>query len=157
MGLEIERKFLVKNDSYKKEAHTKIYIKQGFLNSDKNRVVRIRITDEKAFLTIKGKSNSSGTSRFEWEKEIPISEANELFNLCEPGIIEKTRFLVIIGNHVFEVDEFLHDNEGLVIAEVELSSENESYASPDWIGLEVTGNEKYYNSNLSKLPFKFWT
>ena len=156
MSLEIERKFLVKNDSFKKEAHQKIYIKQGFLNSDKNRVVRIRISDDTAFLTVKGKSNKSGTTRFEWEKEISVKEAEDLFKLCEPGIIEKHRFLVQKGNHVFEVDEFLGDNIGLIVAEVELSNENDFFEIPSWLGNEVTGEEKYYNSNISKHPFKNW-
>lgn len=156
MNLEIERKFLVLNNSFKEAAYQKNYIKQGFLNSDKERVVRVRIKDDKAYLTIKGKSNASGTTRFEWEKEISTEEANQLFNLCEPGIIEKYRYLVKIGKHVFEVDEFFGDNEGLLIAEVELSSENEAFNKPTWLGKEVTGDIKYYNSNLSKLPFKNW-
>ena len=156
MSLEIERKFLVKNDFYKKESHQKLYIKQGFLNSDKNRVVRVRITDDKAFLTIKGKSNNSGTTRFEWEKNISVKEAEELFKLCEPGIIEKHRYLVQSGKHIFEVDEFLDENSGLVVAEIELTKENDVFETPNWLGNEVTGEEKYYNSNISKHPFKNW-
>ena len=156
MSLEIERKFLVKNDSFKKESYQKTYIKQGFLNSNKERVVRVRITKEKAYLTIKGKSNKTGTTRFEWEKEISIEEANSLFNLCEPGIIEKYRFLVKKGEHVFEIDEFSGENNGLIVAEIELLSENENFITPKWLGKEVTGDIKYYNSNLSKHPFNNW-
>ena len=156
MSLEIERKFLVKNNNFKNEKHTKVYIKQGFLNSDKERVVRVRLKNDQGYLTIKGKSNTSGTTRFEWEKEIPQKEAQDLFELCEKGIIEKYRYLITIGNHTFEVDEFLDDNEGLLVAEVELSSESEHFEKPEWLGKEVTGDIKYYNSNLSKLPFKDW-
>ncbi|CAL2079232.1 CYTH domain-containing protein [Tenacibaculum sp. 190524A05c] len=156
MSIEIERKFLVKDNSFKEEAYQRNYIKQGFLNSDKERVVRVRIKDEKGYLTVKGKSNTSGTSRFEWEKEISKAEANDLMNLCEKGIIEKYRYLVKSGNHVFEVDDFLGDNLGLVVAEVELSSENENYISPIWLGEEVTGKTAYYNSNLSKKPYSEW-
>ncbi|CAL2089591.1 CYTH domain-containing protein [Tenacibaculum sp. 190524A05c] len=156
MSIEIERKFLVKDNSFKEEAYQRNYIKQGFLNSDKERVVRVRIKDEKGYLTVKGKSNTSGTSRFEWEKEISKAEANDLMNLCEKGIIEKYRYLVKSGNHVFEVDDFLGDNLGLVIAEIELASENENYISPIWLGKEVTGKAAYYNSNLSKKPYCEW-
>ncbi len=156
MSIEIERKFLVKDDSFKEDAYQRNYIKQGFLNSDKERVVRVRIKDDKGFLTVKGKSNDSGTSRFEWEKEINKAEANDLMNLCEKGIIEKYRYLVSCGNHVFEVDDFLGDNLGLIVAEVELTSENENYIAPIWLGEEVTGKEEYYNSNLSKKPYSEW-
>ncbi len=156
MSLEIERKFLLKNTDFKKEAHKKEYIKQGFLNSDKERTVRVRIKDTSGFLTVKGKSNSSGTTRFEWEKKIPKKEAEDLFNLCERGIIEKYRYLVKIDSHTYEVDEFLGENAGLLVAEIELSSENEFFKKPEWIGEEVTGDIKYYNSNLSKFPFKKW-
>ncbi len=156
MVLEIERKFLVKNTDFKKKAYQKNTIKQGYLNSDKNRTVRIRILDDKGFLTVKGKSNSSGTTRFEWEKEIDTIEAEQLLLLCEPSIIDKTRYLIKSNNHTFEVDEFYGDNKGLIIAEIELISENETFAKPNWLGKEVTGNLKYYNSCLSKLPFKNW-
>ncbi len=156
MSLEIERKFLVANTDFKVDSYQKVYIKQGFLNSDKERVVRVRIKDDQGFLTIKGKSNKSGTTRFEWEKEISKKEASDLFNLCEKGIIEKYRYLIKSDNHIYEVDEFLGDNKGLIIAEIELSSESESFQKPLWLGNEVTGEEKYYNSNLSKLPFKEW-
>ncbi|KGL62142.1 CYTH domain-containing protein [Polaribacter sp. Hel1_85] len=156
MSVEIERKFLVKNDDYKNESYTQKHIKQGYLNSDKNRTVRVRIANNKAFVTIKGKSNTAGTTRFEWEKEIKKEEAESLLLLCEPSIIEKTRYLVNAGEHTFEVDEFYGDNNGLVIAEVELNSEFETFIKPNWLGKEVTGNIKYYNSSISKLPFKNW-
>ncbi|TMM30573.1 CYTH domain-containing protein [Polaribacter aestuariivivens] len=157
MSLEIERKFLVKNDNYKKESFHKTYIKQGYLNSDEHRVVRVRITDKNGFITIKGKSNATGTTRFEWEKSITPIEANQLLLLSEPTLIEKTRFYVKKGKHVYEVDEFLGENLGLVIAEIELNSENENFEKPDWLGEEVTGNLKYYNSKISKHPFKNWS
>lgn len=156
MSVEIERKFLVKNNDFKSESYSKKHIKQGYLNSDKNRTVRIRIANEKAFLTIKGVSNSSGTSRFEWEKEIQKAEAEELLLLCEPSIIEKTRYLVKIEHHTFEIDEFYGDNHGLVIAEIELNSEEERFSKPTWLAKEVTGDLKYYNSSMSKNPYKNW-
>jgi adenylate cyclase len=154
--IEIERKFLVRNDSFKKEAFAKNYIAQGYLSSVPERTVRVRIKSEKGFLTIKGASNDSGLSRFEWEKEIPISEAKSLLLLCEKGVIDKTRFEIKKGNHVFEVDEFYNDNEGLIIAEIELDSENDTFEIPDWLGKEVTGDIRYYNAYLSKNPFKNW-
>ena len=156
MSLEIERKFLIKNLDFKTESFEKKYLKQGYLNADKNRTVRIRIADEKAFITIKGKSNKAGTTRFEWEKEIPFSEAEELLLLCEPCIIEKHRYLIKKGTHTFEVDVFLGDSLGLLVAEIELNSENETFEKPTWLGNEVTGELKYYNSSISKLPFKNW-
>ena len=156
MNLEIERKFLITNTNFKKESYQKKYIQQGFLNSDKNRVVRVRIIEEKAYLTIKGVSDKSGTSRFEWEKEISLQEAKALMKLCEKEVIEKYRYFHKLENHVFEIDEFLGVNEGLVIAEVELKNKNEVFIKPSYLGKEVTGDEKYYNSNLSKVPFKDW-
>ena len=156
MSLEIERKFLVKNESFKKDAFKKSYIKQGFLNSNKERTVRVRIIDDKAFLTIKGKSNLAGTIRFEWEKEIPVKEAQELMLLTEKTVIEKYRFYVKSDQHIFEVDAFLGENSGLIVAEVELSSENENFTKPSWIDTEVTGEIKYYNSSLSNRPFQLW-
>ncbi|QNK76951.1 CYTH domain-containing protein [Winogradskyella sp. PAMC22761] len=153
---EIERKFLVISDVFKSEAFNSYTIKQGFLNSDKERTVRIRLKDNKGFITVKGKSSSSGLSRFEWEKEITKVDAEALLQLCEPGIIDKTRYEVKSNHHVFEIDEFYGDNEGLIIAEVELNSENESYKKPNWLGKEVTGDIKYYNSILSKSPYKSW-
>jgi CYTH domain-containing protein len=156
MNLEIERKFLVKNLSFKEESFKKTYIKQGFLNSDKNRTVRIRITDSHAYITIKGLSNARGTSRFEWEKEIDLADAHQLFLLCEEGIIEKNRFYIKTGNYILEVDEFLSDNKGLIIAEIELENENDTFFKPLWLGNEVTGEIKYYNAVLGKNPFKNW-
>ena len=156
MSLEIERKFLVFNSEYKTLSFQKKYIKQGFLNSDKNRVVRIRIIDEKAFITVKGKSSDDGTTRYEWEKEILLEEACQLISLCEEGIIEKYRYYHKVENHVFEVDEFLGDNLNLTIAEVELKNKRALFSKPSYLGKEVTGDEKYYNSNLSKNPFKYW-
>ncbi|MDT0553606.1 CYTH domain-containing protein [Urechidicola vernalis] len=156
MPLEIERKFLIKNSSYKTDSFKVSFIKQGFLNSNKNRVVRVRILDNSGFLTIKGISSSNGTSRFEWEKEIPLEEANELFQLCEKGVIEKYRYYVNHGDHIYEIDEFKGENEGLVIGEVELGSVDESFSKPTWVGVEVTGDTKFYNSELSKNPFSKW-
>lgn len=156
MGVEIERKFLVKNTDFRTESNQKKYLKQGYLNADKKRTVRVRIADEIAFITVKGESNSTGTTRFEWEKEIKKREAEELLLLCEPCLIEKTRYLIDAGRHTFEVDEFHGDNEGLIIAEVELSSEAEDFIRPNWLDLEVTGNIKYYNSSISKNPYKNW-
>lgn len=156
MNQEIERKFLVTNSDYKKQSYNKTYIKQGFLNSDKNRTVRIRITDSQGFITVKGISNVNGTSRFEWEKEIDLAEAQHLFSLCEEGIIEKNRYYVKNENHTIEIDEFLGDNFGLVVAEIELENENESFKKPSFLGEEVTGDIKYYNAVLSKNPFKNW-
>lgn len=154
--LEIERKFLVKSDQFKSLAFTKNHIAQGYLNSHPERTVRIRIKGESGFLTIKGKGNESGVSRFEWETEIPLIEAKHLIQLCEKGVIDKIRYEVQSGNHVFEVDEFFGDNEGLVIAEIELKSEDESFEKPDWLGNEVTNDERYYNAFLSHHPYKSW-
>src|SRR5690554_7814490 len=154
--LEIERKFLVNSEAYKSEAFKRTKIAQGFLNTHPERTVRVRIFGDHGYLTIKGKSNAAGLSRFEWEKQISLAEAEELLHLCEPGIIEKTRFEVQNGDHIYEVDEFLGENEGLIIAEIELGSENEPFSKPSWLGKEVTGQVKYYNSNLSKNPFKKW-
>lgn len=154
--IEIERKFLVNSDAFKTEACNKYIIKQGFLNSHEERTVRVRLKKENCFLTIKGKSTSNGLSRFEWEKKISKPEAESLLQLCEDGIIDKMRYEVMYGKHTFEVDEFFGDNEGLIIAEVELNSEDETFIKPNWLGLEVTGDIKYYNSQLSKTPFKLW-
>lgn len=154
--LEIERKFLVEGESFKREAFEKLYIKQGYLNSHPARTVRVRIQEDKGFLTVKGRSNDSGTTRTEWEKEIEPGEASELLTLCEAGVIEKTRYKVKKVNHIFEVDVFAGENEGLVVAEVELNSEKESFPKPEWLGKEVTGDTKYYNSYLSKNPYRYW-
>ena len=131
---EIERKFLVKNNSFKALARAKKEIAQGYLNTHPERTVRVRIANDKAFLTIKGKGNESGMTRFEWEKEIPFEAAKSLLALCEKGVIEKTRFEIPVGNHLFEVDEFYGENEGLIIAEIELSEESESFERPYWLG-----------------------
>lgn len=154
--LEIERKFLVNSDQFKTLAFAKNHIAQGYLNSHPERTVRIRIKGESGFLTIKGKGNESGVSRFEWETEIPLMEARHLIQLCEKGVIDKIRYEVRFGNHIFEVDEFFGDNEGLVIAEVELKSEDETFEKPDWLGSEVTNDERYYNAFLSQHPYKTW-
>ncbi|SDL64120.1 CYTH domain-containing protein [Kriegella aquimaris] len=154
--LEIERKFLVLSSAYREKATSKERIVQGFLNTHPERTVRVRIKGDKGFLTVKGKSNTAGTSRFEWEKEIAVQEAEALLPFCEKGIIAKFRYEVAVGSHVFEVDEFEGDNEGLVVAEIELSSETESFKKPDWLGKEVTGEVKYYNSQLGKNPYKSW-
>jgi adenylate cyclase len=155
MPQEIERKFLVK-EGYKQFAFTYTRITQGYLSSVAERIVRVRINGERGYITIKGVSNLSGMSRYEWEKEIPVDEARELLALCEPGIIDKTRYLVQVGKFTFEVDEFYGENEGLVVAEVELSSEEEMFDKPKWLGEEVTGDKRYYNSKLVKNPFTRW-
>lgn len=155
MSQEIERKFLVTGE-YKKQAVRSFRIVQGYLSSTTGRTVRIRIKGEKGFITVKGKSNESGLSRYEWEKEIPVNEAEELLLLCEPGAIDKTRYEIPVGKHTFEVDEFYGENSGLTVAEVELETEEESYLTPEWLGMEVTGDRKYYNSSLTKCPFKDW-
>ena len=154
--LEIERKFLVKSNDFKEQAFTHNKIAQGYLSSIPERTVRVRIKGEKAFLTIKGIGHQGGMSRFEWENEIPLDEAIELLKLCEKGKIEKTRYEVKLGNHIFEVDEFYGENEGLVMAEVELKSETETFEKPEWLGEEVTNDKRYYNAYLSKNPFKSW-
>ena len=156
MAQEIERKFLVKDDSYKALAYHSSRIAQGYICSMRGRTVRVRIRDDKGYLTIKGPSDASGLGRYEWEKEIPLHEAQELMKLCEPGMIDKTRYLVRSGKHIFEVDEFYGENEGLTLAEVELSSVDEVYEKPDFIDEEVTGDVKYYNSFLMKHPFSKW-
>jgi len=154
--IEIERKFLVLSETFKNEAYKKTRIIQGFLNTDKNRTVRVRLKGDKGFLTVKGKSIDDGLSRFEWETEISETEAKSLLKLCEKGVIEKIRFEVKSGNHIFEIDEFLGDNLGLTIAEIELNALDEAFSKPEWLGNEVTGDIKYYNSQLSKNPFKTW-
>lgn len=155
--IEIERKFLVVSDAFKSEAFKQTRIVQAFLNSDKNRTVRVRIKGEQGFLTIKGKSSEDGISRFEWEKEISKSDAEALLNLCEDGMIDKIRYEVKSGAHVFEVDEFLGSNDGLIVAEVELNHVSENLKKPKWLGEEVTGQLKYFNSHLVKNPFKNWS
>jgi adenylate cyclase len=155
MAQEIERKFLVEG-KFKPFAEKSLRIKQGYISSDPERSVRIRISGDKGFITIKGIGNKEGTSRYEWEKEIPSDEAEALLKICEPGIIEKTRYLVHHGDHTFEVDEFYGENEGLTIAEVELESEDEQFEKPGWLGREITGDDRYYNLMLMKNPISTW-
>jgi adenylate cyclase len=154
--IEIERKFLVTSEAFKAEAHSEIKIVQGFLSVDPERTVRIRVKGAQGFLTIKGRSNEEGTSRFEWEQEIAINEAESLLKLCLPGVIDKVRYEVKLESHLFEIDVFSGDNDGLVIAEVELTSADEAFPKPHWLGKEVTGDIRYYNSQLSKQPYKNW-
>ena len=154
--LEIERKFLVTSEDFKKEALRKNHIAQGYLNSNPERTVRVRIKGEIGFLTIKGKGNETGMTRFEWETEIALAEAKNLIKLCENGVIDKMRYEVEMGNHTFEVDEFFGENEGLIVAEIELKSEDEIFEKPTWLGKEVTNDERYYNAYLSNNPFKNW-
>ena len=156
MAIEIERKFLVKNDGFKSESIKEKRITQGYLSSVPERTVRVRIKGEKGFMTIKGMGNESGATRFEWEKEISVEDTNDLLKLCEPGIIDKTRYIVKSGEHTFEVDEFYGENDGLTVAEVELSSEDEKFDKPNWLGEEVTGDVRYFNSMLMKNPFLNW-
>jgi len=155
MANEIERKFLVKGD-FKADAVDALRITQGYLSSVPERTVRVRIKGDKGYLTIKGIGSESGASRFEWEQEIPVSDVKELLELCEPGVIDKTRYHVNSAAHMFEVDEFYGDNEGLTVAEVELESEDEAFEKPTWLGAEVTGDVRYYNSMLMKTPFSEW-
>ena len=154
--IEIERKFLVISNDFKNESYKQTRIKQGFLNTNPERTVRVRVKGDKGYLTIKGLSSTNGLSRYEWEKEISKHDANQLLKLCEKGIIDKTRYEINIGEHTFEVDEFYGDNQGLVIAEVELQNESEAFDKPNWLGKEVTGITKYYNSQLSINPYKSW-
>lgn len=155
MAQEIERKFLVKGD-FKSMATKATRITQGYLSSVPERTVRVRIKGDKGFITIKGIGNQSGASRYEWEKEIPVHEVEELLSICEPGVIDKIRYLVPAGPHTFEVDEFFGENQGLVVAEVELTHETEAFDKPSWLGEEVTGDPKYFNSMLMKHPFTKW-
>ena len=156
MALEIERKFLVLDDSYKHEAFSSSHIRQGYICSERGRTVRIRIRDNEAFLTIKGPSLDGGLSRYEFEQSIPIDDAEKLMTLCDEGIIDKTRWLVKSGDHTFEVDEFHGDNDGLVMAEVELKNVQDTPKMPHFIGKEVTGDRRYYNSQLRRNPYKLW-
>jgi len=149
---ETERKFLVKNDDYKLEADRVHHIVQAYLNRDPNRTVRIRINDATGYITVKGPSDATGMTRFEWEKEIPVEEARELIKLAEPGVIEKVRYIVPASNGLkWEVDEFLGNHEGLVLAEIELPSKDTDFEKPSWVAEEVTGKAEYYNASLSKI------
>lgn len=154
--IEIERKFLVTSEDFKTESFKHTRIIQGFLNTDPLRTVRVRLKGEQGFLTVKGKSTDDGLKRFEWEKEISKMDAEALLELCEDGIIDKIRYEVRQGKHVFEIDEFFGANEGLVIAEIELEHEHDHFEIPHWLGKEVTGNVVYYNSQLSIKPYKSW-
>jgi len=158
MAMEIERKFLVVGDDYRRQAFASDRIKQGYICSGHGRTVRVRLRGSRGFLTIKGPSIDGGLSRYEFEKEITCDEAEQLFKLCEPGLIDKMRFLVKShdGLHIFEVDEFYGDNEGLIMAEVELEAPDEMFEKPDFIGQEVTGDRRYYNSYLRLYPFRSW-
>lgn len=155
MAIEIERKFLVTGD-YKSQAVSHSRIVQGYICSERGRTVRVRLRGDCGYLTIKGPSLNGGLSRYEFEKQITQDEALSLLRICEPGIVDKVRWLVPVGKHTFEVDEFFGDNAGLVVAEVELSSEDEDYERPDFIGKEVTGDRRYYNSNLRRHPYCDW-
>ena len=155
MQIETERKFLVKDDGYKAQAVRSYRIRQGYIAHDSGRTVRVRIRDDKGFLTIKGPSIILG-SRPEWEKEISLQEAEELFLLCKPGSVDKTRWIVPAGKRFFEIDEFFGENEGLVMAEIELGSPDEPFERPSWLGEEVTEDERYYNGYLARNPFKNW-
>lgn len=155
MAQEIERKFLVKGP-FKEQAFSHSRISQGYISSERGRTVRVRIRDEKGYITIKGPSLNGGLSRYEFETEISKEDAQNLMQLCGNVFIDKTRWLVKSGNHTFEVDEFHGENEGLIMAEVELAYEDEPYETPDFIGEEVTGDRRYYNSQLLRLPFKYW-
>lgn len=154
--LEIERKFLVKSDAFIQQATSQEVIAQGYLNSHPERTVRVRIAGERGIITIKGKSNTTGTTRFEWETEISLANALPLLALCENGVIHKKRYKIPLGKHCYEVDVFEGENQGLILAEIELVDENESYLKPEWLGIEVTGDERYYNAYLSQNPFKDW-
>lgn len=148
---ETERKFLV-DGSFKEHAFRAYEVRQGYLCSDPERTVRVRLRGDQGFITVKGCGDDAGVTRFEWEKEIPAGEAEALLALAEPGIIDKTRYLIrnTDGIHVWEVDEFHGANEGLILAEIELSDSNEPFDRPSWLGAEVTGDPRYYNSSLSK-------
>jgi len=155
MGIEIERKFLLKDESWRSEITQKTSIKQGYLNSEKVRTVRVRVKGQKGFLTIKGKNNNA--TRKEFEYEIPLSEAEEMLSLCEKPIIEKVRYEIINDKNLWEVDEFEGENKGLIVAEIELESEDESFEIPTWIGNEVTHDPRYFNSSLISHPYHKWT
>ena len=154
--IEIERKFLVLSNDFIKEAYTQKRIVQAYISTNPERTVRIRIKADKAFLTIKGKGNATGMTRLEWETEIPVQDAEKLLIICEEGTIDKIRHEVKMGQHIFEVDVFTGENEGLIIAEIELQAEDEIFEKPIWLGKEVTNDERYYNAYISKNPFRNW-
>lgn len=154
---ETERKFLVVGE-FKSQSYNATRIQQGYIASNNGRTVRVRIRGDKGYLTIKGPSGLKGITRYEFDTEIPLDDARELMEICEPGIIDKTRYLVKSpdGRHTWEIDEFYGDNEGLVLAEVELSHESEEFQKPEFIGKEVTGDRRFYNSHMRSYPFKLW-
>ena len=154
--LEIERKFAVKSTNFLANAKESYKITQGYLNTDKNRTVRVRTNGNKGFITVKGIGSADGLSRFEWEKEIEIKDAEALLLLCEDFVVDKTRYLIPFDTIVFEVDVFEGANKGLVIAEVELETVDQQFEKPDWLGEELTGNERFYNAYLSNVPFTTW-
>ena len=154
MKKEIERKFLIKGD-FMPFVTSKSYIEQGYVAKSDDLTLRIRTRDEQGFLTIKGRTNAAGMSRSEWEYEIPVEQARELLAFSR-GTIKKHRYLVPVGDHTFEIDRFYGENEGLVVAEVELQAEDEQYPHPEWLGEEVTGDRRYYNSQLLKRPYSIW-
>lgn len=156
MFIETERKFLVRGD-FRRSALKGLHIVQGYLCTDPKRTVRVRIKGDSGFVTVKGQPDEEGVSRFEWEREIPADEAQALLRLALPGAIDKTRWIVPYGNHTWEVDEFHGENEGLVVAEIELARPDEGFARPEWLGEEVTGDPRYYNSSLTKHPYCKWT
>ena len=153
---EIERKFLVTSEAFKQEAFKSERISQGFLSSVPERTVRVRLADDRGYITVKGLGNESGARRFEWEKEISPEEAKALLELCEPGQISKTRYFVRSERHLIEVDVFAGANRGLIIAEIELQDETEPFKRPSWLGEEVTGQVRYYNAALAGHPFSKW-
>ena len=155
MATEIERKFLVTGD-FSRQVISAQRIVQGYICSQPGRTVRVHIRGEEGFLTIKGASDEKGLSRYEFEQKIPLADAEELLKLCEPGAIDKMRNLVPAGKHTWEIDVFHGENEGLILAEIELASEDEPFERPDWIGQEVSGDRRYYNSMLTKHPYKQW-
>lgn len=155
MPFEIERKFLVTGE-FRDQVYNCTHIRQGYISSGNGRTVRVRIRGDKGYLTIKGPSGRAGLKRYEFEKEIPLSDAEDLMAICEPGIIDKNRYLVRCGNHIFEVDEFFGENEGLIIAEVELQAEDEAFEKPAFIGREVTGDRRFYNAHMRKHPYILW-
>ena len=154
--IEVERKFLVVSDAFKADAIRVETMQQGFLSTDPERTVRVRVLDDSGKLTIKGAGSADGTSRFEWERELPLTEAQRLLDLCLPGMISKQRYIIPVGAHTFEVDVFSGDNQGLIVAEVELSAADEDFPKPQWLGEEVTGDAKYYNSQLAIKPYSKW-
>lgn len=155
MATEIERKFLVEGDFSGKVSSAQRIV-QGYISSVPGRTVRIRIRGNEGFLTIKGSSDDKGLSRYEFEQKIPLADAEELLKLCEPGAIDKVRHLIPFGKHTWEVDIFHGANEGLILAEIELSSEEEPFDKPVWLGREVSGDRRYYNSMLTKDPYTRW-